>query len=81
MANLSISIPDAMLPRVTEAFKAAYNYQATLPDGTPNPETDTQFVRRQILNYVKELTVAHEAASASSTARDNAAGKTRSDFG
>lgn len=78
---MQITIPDAMLPRVTEAFKAAYGYEAKLPDGSNNPETEAQFVRRKILDYVKELTVAHEAAGAGDAARADASNKTRNDFG
>jgi hypothetical protein len=77
-----------MMPRVTEAFKAQYNYQAMLSDPNdplgppiPNPETEAQFVRRMIRNYVKELTTTHESAGAADSARNSAINKTRTDFG
>lgn len=81
MANLQITVPDAMVPRITEAFKRQYNYQTTLPDGTANPETENQFLRRMILEYVKGVTGAHEAVGAAETARNNAANKIKNDFG
>jgi len=81
MANLTVTVPDAMLPRVTAAFKAQYNYQATLPDGTANPETEAQFMRRMVKEYIKQVLVAHEAVTAAEDARTNAANQITADFG
>jgi hypothetical protein len=80
LANLTITVPDALVPRITEAFKAQYDYKATLPDGTANPETEALFMKRMILEYVKQITVAHEAVGAAETARTNATNKTKNDF-
>jgi hypothetical protein len=88
LATISISIPDAMMPRVTEAFKAQHNYQVKIPSGpepgaplVDNPETEAQFVKRMIREYVKELTIAHEATGAAENARISANEGIRAEFG
>lgn len=79
MAQLTITVPDAQLQRVLDAFKAQYSYQATVPGPTPedppvpNPETVAQFVRRRLRVYVMDVVRAHESLKAAETARAAAA--------
>lgn len=69
MAVITMTLPDAALPRVVTAICARFGYRDTLPDGSANPETRGQFamrmMREQLKNWVKEYEIA--------TARDNAA--------
>lgn len=69
MATISIDVPNEALPRVREAFLKTFGYSATLEDGSPNPETPTQFTRRMISQYVKEVTKTYEADLAANQAR------------
>lgn len=72
MANVTISIPDAVVTRVQEAFASAYQYSATLEDGSPNSETKQQFFRRQVLRFIKETVVAYETNQAAEASRKTA---------
>lgn len=71
MATISITIPDAALARVIDAFANQYNYSAYLDEEEtiPNPETAAQFAKRMIAEYAKNVLVAHEANAAADTAR------------
>lgn len=68
MTQITLNIPDAVLPRVINGISRQYEYRDTLPDGTPNPETRAQFARRQVILWVKrtvrqaEVEAAREAA-------------------
>lgn len=79
MAQIVVTVPDAVLQRVLDAFAAAYGYQATI-DGSPNPETKAQFARRMVRQYVKNTVVAHEAEQAAITARQTAADAANTDI-
>ena len=73
MATITLTIPDAQINRVVGAFAIAYNYQAILenPDGTtfPNPETRPQFMRRQIMTFIKNTVQSVEVIAAAEAAR------------
>jgi hypothetical protein len=69
MATVSITVPDAVLPRVVAAFAATFGYAATMPDGTANPETQNAFVKRKVAEYIKAIVVAHEANRDADAAR------------
>ena len=81
MATVSFTIPDAVMPRVTDAFVAVYGYSSTLPNGDPNPETQVQFARRMVREYVRNVLAAFEAGSAGETASVAADQKARDDIG
>lgn len=76
MAKIEITIPDQHLSRVTDAFTGSYGYQATLVADPvtgrpllppiPNPETRTQFTKRKISQYVREVVQSHEREKARS---------------
>jgi hypothetical protein len=69
MATISFDIPDSFLPRVTDAFASEYNYSATLPNGTANPVTKTQFAKAQIIEFVKQVTRNYEGNIAAASSR------------
>lgn len=69
MAQITITVPDAALPRVLAAFATAYGYQATLPDGTANPQTQAQFAKQKLADHVKAVVTTHEANKAAEDAR------------
>lgn len=75
MANITLTIPDAQLARVVSAFSIAYGYQDTIPGATPadppvpNPETRAQFMRRHIMEFVRNTVQAVEANVAAEAAR------------
>jgi len=62
MANITLTIPDAVLSRVTAAFTSTRAYNPAT-DGTPG-----QFTKAQILKFIKETVVAAESNTAASTA-------------
>lgn len=56
MATVSITYPDDQTERIVEAVCTRFGYQATVEiDGvdTDNPETDIQFVARQMAEWIK----------------------------
>lgn len=75
MATISIDIPDAVQPRVLDAFAAVYGRQDEIPDpndGTKmisNPETKAQFARRMLKQHLREVLTAHEASAEAEAAR------------
>ena len=69
MAQITINVADEHIARVRQAFCAYHGYQDKLPDGTDNPETRIQFMKRKIKEYVKNSVTAHEADAAALAAR------------
>lgn len=76
MATIQITIPDAQLTRVVNAFTDSFFYAPTILDGQgvaiPNPETRNQFAKRMVAQWVKEIVIAREALVAADTARQAA---------
>ena len=69
MAVFSVIIADADVPRVITALCGNYGYQAnipnpdfnpSLPETMPNPETPNKFANRMTRNFIMENTVAYE---------------------
>lgn len=82
MANITLTIPDAILQRVIDAAAQRNGYQATvpdptnLPDGTrPNPESKQQFAKRMLAAVLKDWVKAVETQAAASTAASTAGNK------
>lgn len=69
MPTISFTVSVAAANELNAAF--GEGYQATLPNGQPNPETQAQFSRRQLIAWMKHHVmqyrrrVAAEAAAAS----------------
>lgn len=55
--------------RINAAFAATYGYQATLEDGTANPQTVGQFTRTKIRDHIKRVVTDYEATQAAEAAR------------
>jgi len=76
MPILSIDIPNQHATRVADAFAAAYNYQATVPNPAdpegpqiPNPVSKAAFVKQQVTAFIRNVTTGHEAAAEAEVAR------------
>lgn len=80
MATIVINIPDAVAPRVVDAFAKRFDYQETLPDGSPNPETKAQFAKRQVVRFVKNVVRQAEVEDARTTAQATAEQSVDSDI-
>lgn len=63
MATIQIQIPDTKVQTILDAF----GYQTTLIDGTANPETPNSFMKRTLIQFVKNRV----EAKAKETAFDN----------
>ena len=57
--DLKISIADAQTDRVINALASNYSYQDTIDD-KPNPETKSQFAKKQVIMFLKENVKAYE---------------------
>ncbi len=66
MATISVNIPDAVLPRVLDAFATAYNYNAE-KDGTK-----ADFAQTQVARFITDIVSANEAQMAVEKAWDAA---------
>jgi hypothetical protein len=64
MAQIALIIPDAQLARVITAISVTHQYSATLPNGDPNPQTEAQFAKQQIANWVKNVVTRYESEQA-----------------
>lgn len=71
MAQITINIPDAVLPRVINAFAAMYGYQATI-NGQPNPVTKPQFAKQKVIEYVRRVVADTEGGAAQVAAQAQA---------
>lgn len=69
MATLTFTVPDAALPELIDALCALPPpYQATLPDGSPNPMTRAVFARNRVIQYLKQMTMLYRRRQAEATA-------------
>lgn len=72
MASITINVPDAVAQRVLNGVAYQHGYQNTIAvDGVEvaNPETKVVFVKRMIINMLRESVKAYEANKAAETAR------------
>ncbi len=76
MASITLTVPDAIAQRVTDAVCTRYGYQATILDVNnnliQNPMTKAQFVKRVIYQHLKRIVVAYEIDLAVKSAEDAA---------
>lgn len=80
MAQVSITVPDACMTRLEDAFAATYGYQAII-NGQPNPETKAQHARRKIKEHVWSVVRASETRAAAEAASITVGAKVDADFG
>jgi len=80
MASITITIPDAIASRVVNGFAIHYGYAAILQDGTPNPETKTQFAKRKLIELIKQAVKASEIQTAANAAATTAADSVDTDI-
>lgn len=50
---ITINIDNTIISEAVTALCTLGGYQATLPDGTTNPQTQNQFAKQQIIAFVK----------------------------
>ena len=67
MAAITINAPDAVMPRIADAFEATF--------GLAEGQTQAQLVKKKLQDYLKDVVRAHEVAAAADAARDAAADK------
>ncbi len=61
MAQVILTIPDAVVPRIRTAFAAVFVYTGT---HNGQPETQAQFMHRQIREWIKGVVTTHERQAA-----------------
>lgn len=67
MAQLLIEIPDAQLTRVRDGYALRHGYTGFRPDGAA--ETKAQFLKRKLIEHIKEsVRIAEEATSVATAA-------------
>lgn len=49
--TITLIVPDLVAQRIVDAL--AFDYQATLDNGTPNPLTRAQYAKYQIIQFMK----------------------------
>lgn len=64
MAQITINIPDAIAPRVLNAFARKFGYSPKLDNGDDNPETKAQFAKRKLLETIKNAVLEIEVQDA-----------------
>lgn len=67
MASFTITVPDAVVPRVADAVAATFAYDAER-DGTK-----AQFTKKVLVDYLRRLVQEHEARLAQQAAADKVA--------
>lgn len=63
MATITLTIGNGTLTDLINAF--GETYQATLPDGTPNPQTKVQFAKEQVRQMLKSQVIEYKKRQAS----------------
>lgn len=66
MASFTLTVPDALVPDLLDAFADMYGYDAET-DGTK-----ANFAKSKIRDYVKEVYKAHQATISAEAARQSA---------
>lgn len=69
MAVVSFTIPNPQVTRFNEGFAKFYGYRETLEDGTPNPETKTQFAKRMMIEHAKRVVKEAEGVTVATAAK------------
>jgi len=82
MAQFNLTIPDAAVPELLDAFAATYGYQTTIPNPVPepatpgswtptipNPQTKAQFARARVAAYMKDVVRSYRSNTAIEAAR------------
>lgn len=67
-ADITITIPDALLPRVIDGFCGAFNYDVN--KSTTTAETKAQFARRMMMGVIRQTVVSYEFNAAQTAARE-----------
>ena len=80
MAQITITIPDAIASRVMNGFAKRYHYSATLEDGSPNPETKAQFAKRRVIEFIKQAVREAEVEDARNDAATTAGSSVDTDI-
>jgi len=68
MASITITVPDALVPRLTAAMRAAFPQHADLADGQAFKRVTSDYWRRMLADY--ETAQASRAASAQVDAQE-----------
>lgn len=80
--TISLTIPDAVAPRVVEALCSTYNYSGYSERETEagrTPMTKAQFAKTCVGEFLRNTTKAYEAGVAMQTAKDSAVSKVDSE--
>ncbi len=73
MASITLTIPNAIASRVTDAICNSNGYTAILSEtGLPNPQTKVEFVKAWLGKQLKDAVKKYEAQTASNNAFLNA---------
>lgn len=89
MATVSISIPDAVAPRVLDAIATAYGYDPSpgdpnatppVPAGKDAGKTKAQFARSIVARFLTEVVAGVEGQAAAQAAAQTTAAKVASEI-
>jgi len=80
MATITITIPDAIAPRVINGFAKRYNYSPLLENGDANTETKAQFAKRKLVEFIKSAVREAEIQDAANTAATTAGASADTDI-
>ena len=78
MAQIVLTVNDAQLARLADAVARRQGYRDTIQDSVdptktiPNPETKAQFIRRWVINMLKNEVVLDELQQRFKQAQDDA---------
>jgi hypothetical protein len=69
MPDITFTLTTPQMQRLIAAMADIYGYQATLADGTSNPESMGAFARRMLIQHMQGVVRESEARLAERTAR------------
>ena len=78
MANMTISFPDAVAPRIVEALSARGGWTPEV--GQQTGQTQNQAAKAVVVDFIKTVSRHYEAEKDAAAARDQALTKADADF-
>ena len=71
MASITLTIPTQQAQRVLDSFAARKGFSGFASDGT-TPQTKTEFLKQELINFVKKEVALYEAQEAANAAASTA---------
>lgn len=70
--SISLTVPNMTQAEIVNRLCIQLDYNPTMPDGSPNPQSKADFIKADVSRYLKNHLKRYDANIASKLASDNA---------